>query len=126
MSFGYSLTDFVTVVQLSWRVYKGCKDAPNSFGDIASEVLSLHAVLKEAEETIFVQKLSPERQNNLKNVADGCYRVLKDLQDLVDKYEKLGSNSKTTWDRMKWAAEDVTNLRFRLTSNVTLLTAFVR
>jgi hypothetical protein len=126
MSFGYSAGDFITIGTLAWGVYKSCKGAPESFGDISLEVLSLHAVLKEAEETIFVQPLLPTRQERLRAVGDGCYRVLKDLDNLLKKYQSLGTQSKRTWDRMRWGTEDVAELRARLTSNTGLLTAWIR
>jgi hypothetical protein len=46
MSFGYSVGDILDVSTLAWSVYKSCKAAPESFGHVASEVLSLQAVLK--------------------------------------------------------------------------------
>ena len=52
--------------------------------------------------------------------------MLKDLQALVLKYEGLGTQSKRTWDRLKWGSKDITELRSRLTSNTVLLTAFIR
>jgi hypothetical protein len=50
-------------------------------------VASLRAVLKEVEETPFVQPLSLARQECLKIVGDRCFHVLKDLDNLVKKYE---------------------------------------
>jgi hypothetical protein len=125
MSFGYSVGDFIAVGVLAWDVYKSCKGAPESFGNISSEVLSLHAVLKEAEETVFARHLSLQKRERLKAVGDGCYRVLEDLQTLVKKYESLGTQSKRTWDRLKWGTEDIAELRSRLTSNGVLLTACI-
>ena len=126
MSVGYSVGDFVAVGTLAWSVYRSCKGAPESFGDISSEVLSLHAVLKEAEEDIFVWPLSSTKQEHLKVVGDGCYHVLKDLDNLVQKYQSLGTQSKRAWDRMRWGAEDIAQLRARLISNTGLLTAWIR
>ena len=126
MSVGYSVGDFVAVGTLAWSVYRSCKGAPESFGDISSEVLSLHAVLKEAEEDIFARPLSSTKQERLKVVGDGCYRVLKDLDNLVQKYQSLGTQSKRAWDRMRWGAEDIVQLRARLMSNTGLLTAWIR
>jgi hypothetical protein len=126
MSFGYSASDFVTVGTLAWNVYKSCKAAPESFANISGEVLSLHAVVKEAEETVFAQPLSPEKQDRLKVVGDGCQHVLEDLQSLVDKYQRLGTQSRRTWDRMRWYAEDIVELRSRLTSNTILLNTWIR
>ena len=124
--YGFGVGDFVAVSTLAWNVYKSCKAAPGSFSNISNEVLSLHAVLKEADETIFRSPLPPERQARLKTVGNGCQRVLSDLQTLVDRYENLGTQSKKTWDRMKWGAEDIFEIRSRLISNTTMLTAFIR
>ncbi|KAH0556242.1 hypothetical protein GP486_005832 [Trichoglossum hirsutum] len=103
MSFGYSVDDILFLGQLAWKAYKSCKDAPESFKNISHEVLSLHALLKELEENLCAQTLSSTRQARLKTIGDGCRNVLEELQSLVDKYESLGTQSKRTWDRMKWA-----------------------
>ena len=58
-------------------------------------------------------------------MKEGCEKVLVDLQNLVEKYESLGTQSKRTWDRMRWGNEDVAEIRARLTSNISLLTAFI-
>ena len=126
MSFGFSVGDFLAVGTLAWDVYKSCRAAPDSFTNISNEVLSLHAVLKEADETIFKSPQSPERQARLKTIGDGCQYVLDDLQALVDKYESLGTQSKRTWDRINWGSEDISDIRSRLISNATMLTVFIR
>src|SRR5579862_6858515 len=126
MSFGYSVGDIIVLGQLAWKAYKSCKDAPESFQNISREVLSLHALIKEMEEILAAQTLSSSRQARLKTIGDGCCSVLEELQSLVDKYESLGTQSKRTWDRMKWGCNDIAELRSRLTSNTILLTAFMR
>jgi hypothetical protein len=126
MSFGYSVGDFIALGTLAWSVYKSCKGAPEAFGDISLEVLSLQAVLKEAEETVFAQPLSPVKQERLKAVGDGCHRVLTDLDNLCKKYQSLGTQGKRTWDRVRWGSEDIAELRLRLISNTGLLTAWTR
>jgi hypothetical protein len=126
MSFGFSISDFITVGNLAWQVYKSCKDAPESFKNISQEVLSLHAVLKEVEETFLGHPLPQSKEAALAMIAGGCQDVLQDLQSLILKYESLGSNTKRTWDRMRWHVDDITELRARLTSNTVLLTTFIR
>jgi hypothetical protein len=126
MSFGYGVSDFVGISTLAWNVYKSCRDAPQSFGNVASEVSSLVVVLKEAEEMVSDQHLPPAQLDGLKVVADGCRRVLEDLQKVIERYESLGTQGKRTWDRMKWCFEDVTESRTRLVSNIVLLNAWIR
>ena len=96
MSFGYGVADFVALGQLAWKVYKSCKDAPKSFGNISQEVLSLSAVLRELEETFSGQTLSVARQEGLKAVGNGCHSVLEDLQSLINRYESLGTQTQRT------------------------------
>ena len=102
------------------------KGSVESFHNISSEVLSLHAVLKESRENLLEPQLPPERENRLRVVLGGCTMVLEDLQTLVTKYERLGSKSKSKVDRMKWPNENIAEIRSRLTSNAVLLTAFIR
>ncbi|KAL2073304.1 hypothetical protein VTL71DRAFT_10628 [Oculimacula yallundae] len=125
MSFGFGVGDFIAVGKLAWSVYKSCKDAPESFGNITAEVLSLHAVLKEVEEALAEEPLTESKQLRLATIGSGCHGVLEELQALVTKYESLGSQSRRTWDRMRWGSNDIAELRARLTSNTGLLTAFL-
>ncbi|KAH0564724.1 hypothetical protein GP486_001886 [Trichoglossum hirsutum] len=125
MSFGYSVGDVAFLGQLAWKAYRSCKDAPGSFENISHEILSLHALLKEIEENFSAETLSSTSQARLKTIGDGCYNVLEELQSLADKYESLGTQSKRTWDRMKWGSNDIADLRSRLTTNTLLLTAFM-
>ena len=82
-------------------------------------------MLKEGEEILFTRPLPTARVERLYTVKEGCEKVLIDLQNLVEKYESLGTQSKRTWDRMRWCNEDVAEIRARLTSNISLLTAFI-
>jgi predicted transcriptional regulator len=131
MNFGYSLGDFVTVGQLAWNVYKSCKEAPDSFANISNEVLSLHIVLKEVEELLSEElasdpHLPASKLDNLTAITEGCQNVLQDLEAVTKKYESLGSRSKWTWDRIRWGSNNIAELRQRLTSNIVMLSAFVR
>ena len=82
-------------------------------------------MLKEGEEILFIHPLPAARAERLNTIKEGCKKVLIDLQNLVEKYESLGTQSKRTWDRMRWGNEDVAAIRARLTSNISLLTAFI-
>ena len=126
MSFGFSVGDFATLGQLAWTIYKTCKDSPESFKNVSQEVLSLHAVLKELEETHSNATLSAAQQSRLETVGDGCRAVLEDLKAMLDKYSSLGSTTKRTWDRLGWGSKDIADLRSRLISNTNLLTLFVK
>ena len=128
MSFGISVGDFLTVSALTWQVYKSCKDAPRTFKNISSDVLSLHAVLTEVEEVLIAQPLTLNQQLRLQTVWQGCQAVLSDLQAIVRKYESLGARNKRIRDRMEWNwnSREISDLQSRLTTNMVLLSTFVR
>ena len=130
MSFGFGVGDVLVVGQLAWRVYQGCKSAPEEFKDISSEVKSLHAVLTEVEGTVSSRiNLPSTTQESLKTVFDGCRDVLEHLQSLAENYKShggVGDRTKRAQNVVAWTAlEDTTNLRLRLTSNTTLPTAIL-
>ena len=126
MGFGFSVGDVAALGQIAWKVYKACKYAPESFKNVSQEVLSLHAVLKELEETYSGATLSAARQSRLDIVGDGCRAVLEDLQSVLDKYNSLGTKTKRTWARLGWGSKNIAELRSRLISNTVLLTTFVK
>ena len=100
--------------------------APGVFGSISGELESLHCVLEEAADTQLSHPLPPRRQARLKTILDGCISVLADLQYIVQKYQSLGTDEKSSWDRLRLGSEDIAEIRSRLALNITLLTAFRR
>lgn len=124
MSFGFSAGDLISISALAWKVFKSCKEASDSFKNVSSEVVSMHVVLKETEDIVAEGDLGRERTIQLQHVADGCQAVLKDLDQLLDRYKSLGTKSQRTWDRMKWGHENISEIRSRLISNTTLLSTY--
>lgn len=57
-------------------------------------------------------------------LVEGTKEVLQDLKKLLDNYESLGTQAQRAWDRMRWGLEDLAEVRSRIISNTTLLTAF--
>ena len=125
MSFGFGVGDFLAVGQLSWKVYKKCKESSGSYAELSSEVLALNAVVKETEELLSHQDLTPKQRVILTTCRQGCEDVLKDLEELLIKYESLGTKSQRTFDRVGFGTHDINGLRLRLISNVSMLDAFI-
>lgn len=126
MSFvGLGLGDVALVANFAWSLYKGCRDSSEDFRRLSVEVASLHVVLKETEDMMNeFTELDTSRRNRLQIHIDGCSSILQDLQKLLDSYESLRTQSQRTWDRMRFGLEDLSDLRSRLISQVTMLTAY--
>ncbi|KAL3423017.1 het domain protein [Phlyctema vagabunda] len=101
MSLGYGVGDCIAVTKLAWSVYKSCKDAPESFSNISTEVASLHAVLSELAEAFESERLPEARKARLTTI-----------------FQRL------QWG-LRWNAGDVAELRARLTSHTVLFQTFL-
>ncbi len=102
------------------------RDAPGVFAKISIELESLLCVLDEARDTQLSHPLPPQREARLRTILVGFMSVLKDLQYIVEKYQSLGTEERSSWDRLKFGSEDIAEIRSRLVINITLLTAFRR
>ena len=122
MSFGGSASDVLLCVQLAHRVWKACREAPRDFQTVSIEVASLHLVLHEAKET--AHELSASKGEDLRQLINGCKSVLQELEELLQRYKSLGTQSRRTWDRLRWGRGPVKDIRQRLISSTASLTSF--
>ena len=130
MSFGFSIGDFVVLGTLAKDLYKQCKDAPEEFRNVRKEVGSLRVAVrqleKEAEsEHSLLNRGGPEglrRREDLERVRESCSDILDELQQLLHTYRSLGTNSKRTWDRVRFRSADIQGIRDRLAVHVSSLT----
>ena len=65
MSSGFSVGDVLTLAELSWKIYKKCKDSPGSYIELFTEVGNLHNIMKKTEELFSQQVLIPQQKNKL-------------------------------------------------------------
>ena len=126
MSLGFGLCDFVAIPALAWKVYKACKASSEEFRAVATDVASLHVVLKETEDYVSERSagLGADREAQLAILGKGCREILQDLERLLIRYDGLDTQSQRTWDRMKWGLEDIGTARQRLLTSTSMLTAF--
>ena len=122
MSFGVSASDVLLCVQLAHKVWKGCREAPRDFRAVSIEVASLHLVLHEAKET--ADELSASKGEDLRQLINGCKSVLQELEELLQKYKSLGTQSRRTWDRLRWGRGPVKDIKQRLVTSTASLTSF--
>ena len=95
-------------------------------------VRSLAIVLQDVDVNVAECELNDKQLAHLSEIAHDCQSVLEGLQRTLDKYSELESNDGTLnkrvrriWKRFKWDPEDFRELRHRITSNITLLDAFL-
>lgn len=102
MSLDFSLEDFRTIGERSWKVYKACRVASSEFQEIAGEVLSLHAVLKLLQDASedsksLVSRAADSRKLEVSKILRICRRILDAIDNLVTKYHSLGTDKERKW-----------------------------
>ncbi|CRK13231.1 hypothetical protein BN1708_002587 [Verticillium longisporum] len=125
MSFGVGIGDVVLVSGLAWKLFKAYKDASEDFKQVSTDLMSLHAVLRETED--YLQEhtdLDTSRINRLHMLCDACKPILDELESLITRYDSLGTQAQRTWDRMRFGLQELADLRSRLISSTTMLSAF--
>ena len=124
MSFGASVSDVALCVKLTHKVWRRCRDAPGQFGEVSAELASLHLVLRQVEEAVTDIDLDDGKRTDLQALVGRCNGILKELEELLEKYGSLGTQSKRTWDRLRWGQERVQDIRQRVAACQQLLTSF--
>jgi len=126
MSLGVGVGDLALAARCAWRLYKACKDSSEDFARLSTELMSLHAVLTETNDFLTENHASIDisRRNRLVILCTGCRSTLDELDAIVARYESLGTQAQRAWDRVHFGLRDLSDIRNRLLSSVTMLSAF--
>lgn len=106
---------------------------PECYIKIASiRVRSLSIVLLDLDVGLSEKDISDQQLGEIRNILDGCYNVLFEIETLLEKNlelessdRRLANRARRVWKKVNWRPEDVHELRNRLTSHITMLNAFV-
>lgn len=122
MSFGFGVSDFAGVLQLSWNLYRYCykvaRDAPEDFKLLLGEITMLSQSIKLLQEDAANPESTMVRagEDRVRMVKEMMIRVevtLKELEKFAAKYEKFGEvglpKRKKIWAKFKWST-DATDL----------------
>jgi hypothetical protein len=114
MSFGYSVGDFILLVQLANKTFRNCQKAGEEYAEISCEVRCLHSVLKtlraEAQrDDSKIFKQDPASTAQLVATTEGCKNVLDNIDYILAKYEGLRTDisagaGKKLWQRFRFGS----------------------
>jgi hypothetical protein len=94
------------------------------FKQIQNERGTLLAVLEATEEHAQDLEVDTKSDTHLCGLYENCYQVLEELQSLKSHFESVGTQGQLTWERMGWRAEDMSDIRSRLTSYIGMFNLF--
>lgn len=130
MSVAFSLGEFRTIGERSWKVYKACRGAPSEFQEIAAELLSLHTVLKllqdaSEDSNSLVSRAPDSKKLEVSKILRICRRILDATDNLLTKYHSLGTDKDRKWDILRVGQEGLGPLRSKLMLSVSHLDLFL-
>jgi hypothetical protein len=129
MSFGYSVGDIITLIQLTTRTYNGWKNACDEYGDITSNLAVLQTLLMrieaEAQAPNSLIARNAEDFSGWEILYKSCYTVVVELEEVLNKYKSLGTNRRKNWDRIRLGNRNLDGLNRRLIRKTTSLSAYI-
>lgn len=129
MSFGFSVTDILTLVQLTSRTYNGWKNACGEYTRITGELGVLEMILvrveAEAKSPTSLFKRDPEDLRHWDALSKECKAAVTELDDVLQKYKSLGTNRRKNWDRIRMSNRNFDELRRRLATSTAAISAFI-
>ena len=129
MSFGFSIGDFMNLVQLTTRTYQGWKKACGEYTDITQELDNLNILLSRAAAEIEVPSsllLHQDRDlDQLKALTSSCTAIVSQLESIVLSYGGLSKSRRSTWDRIRFGQQNLTGLRVKLILQINTLGTYL-
>lgn len=136
MSFGWSVSDVALLARLAWKTVQNTRRACGEHAELASEVISLHVVLRRLEEEISNPESPLHRpgfssKEDVIGIVSGCQRPLKILDQIVEKYNALSRRDegiKILWQKVRFGNGQtvaLTDLRAKITYYTSALTLYL-
>ncbi|KAK5759173.1 hypothetical protein LTS12_010782 [Elasticomyces elasticus] len=129
MSFGFSPSDIVALINLASKAYQGWKKACGEYADVTASLDNLLIILTRIEsetakpESILVR--SVDDATDLTRILASTLPTVRELNGVVKQYKSLslGKSREKNWDRIRFGIKDLTELRLKLNQHVIAITA---
>ena len=118
MSFGFSPTDVLTLIQLAKTTYNDCRKAPEHFGEAGRGAKSLHLVFQslqsEVDNPTSLLNRNEDCKSNIAEIANNCKTVLSQLDGIVRKHSSLGTSKVKALDRFRFPRKEILEIQGKL------------
>lgn len=131
MSFGFSPSDVISLINLVTKTYRGWKSACGEYADITESLNALSIILEridsEARKPKSALVRSVKDAKNLKGVLSNVHVTVRDLHVVVDHYKSLGlkKSRQSNWERICLGVKNLDTLRVKLGQHVATVTAYL-
>lgn len=129
MSFGFSVSDVILLIELTSRAVDSWNSACGRYAKVTADLTDLENLLKqiereaEAPDSLLVQNAIDAK--GWKHLFKSCRTTVTRLEDIINKYKSLGTDRRKNWDRIRMGNENLESLNIELIKRITSLSAFV-
>ena len=125
ISFEFSPSDVVSVVQFTARVYQGWKKACGEYSKVTGELETLEIILSrvafEVQRPTSLLGYHDGDLKKLQKIIMDCTDVVTELEIVLSKYRSLRFSRRSNWDRIRFGNKDMSCLRERLKLQINAL-----
>ena len=129
MSFGFSVSDFMALIQLTTRTYQGWKKACGEYTDITKELNSLKIILSRVAVEIQAPTSLTHHDHDLgqlQALSSNCRDIVSQLEAVVSSYQGIVIKSRrSNWDRIQFSQKNLGGLREKLTLQIATLGTYL-
>ena len=106
------------------------KNVSADFEEVAHEVATLHTAIKEVTDEAqnpdsILNRAGIEKTRELQEIIRNCKLVISDLERILTKYKSLGTGSKRAWDRIKFGASGLQEIREKVTFHTSSISLYL-
>lgn len=133
MSFGFGISDVVTLVQLAYDTFEGAKRACGEHDEFTHEMASLVTVLNHVRSEISdpdsaLSMARDHRRKELRNQIEGCFRHVRQINAILTKFNELSDverGSGLLWQKVRFGnggVKDIAQIRQKISTYTTAIT----
>ncbi|KAK3073351.1 hypothetical protein LTR53_005147 [Teratosphaeriaceae sp. CCFEE 6253] len=121
MSFGFSPSDIVALINIVSKTYQGWKSACGEYADVT------RSLDNRGVEARIGAGAQPRDATDLKDLLANTHPTVRELGAIVKRYQSLGlrKSREKNWDRISFGVKDYGTLRLKLNQHVTAIVAYL-
>ncbi|KAH9204279.1 hypothetical protein DL95DRAFT_418379 [Leptodontidium sp. 2 PMI_412] len=123
MSFGFGVSDFITIGGLFMKLCQDYASAPAEGRELADDLRLLQDCIAKAGESS--AQYGPEDNELLKSHLQTVYKLLKDIDEIHDRFSGLTDSQPKVWDRLRFPKLKIQAMQKRVHVQISALNLFV-
>ncbi|KAK4565696.1 hypothetical protein LTR86_003544 [Recurvomyces mirabilis] len=131
MSFGFSPSDIVALVNIVSKTYQGWKKACGEYADVTATLDNLLIILNRIEEesrrptSVLIR--TQKDATDLKDVLSNTTPTVRELHAIVERYKSLGlgKSREKNWDKIRFGVRNLSDVRSKLNQHLAALSTYL-